>query len=139
MKTNLSFAPMLTAAVLTLSAAAAYGQAPLNASVPFAFETTNASLTAGKYAVMPMTNRSLSVVRIENLGTGNSTMVIAAASIDKAPGGARLVFKCGSVRGCALAEAYDDYGRGWKFSTPRLTSAEIERVAVVYLHRTDAE
>jgi hypothetical protein len=139
MKKNLNFAPMLTAAVLTLSAAAAYGQAPLNANIPFAYRTSNASLAAGKYTIMPMTRGSLSVVRIENLATGTSDMVLAGAPIDKASGAARLVFKCGDVHGCALAEAYDDNGRGWKFNTPRLTGAEIERLAVVLLHRTDAE
>lgn len=139
MKKNLNFAPMLTAVVLALSAAAAYGQPTLNAKIPFAFHTTNDSLAAGKYTIMPMTRGDMSVVRIENLGTGNSSMVLAGSRIQNAAGSARMVFKCGNESGCALAEAYDETGRGWKFNTPHLTSTEIERLAVVYLHRTDAE
>jgi hypothetical protein len=136
---NKNFAPMLTAVLLTLSVAAAYGQTPLRADVPFAFQTTNASLAAGKYTIMPMTRGNTSAVRIENLVTGTAILLIAGPPIDKVVGSPRLVFKCGSVRGCALAEAYDGYGGGWKFNTPRLSRTEIERLAVVYLHRTDAE
>lgn len=137
MKKNLSL--MLPAVVLTLSAAAAYGQGPLRAEIPFGFRTTNASLAAGKYAVMPLAHGNVGVVRMENLQTGTSTMMIAASTIEKSTGGARMVFKCGSVRGCALAEAYGDDGWGWRFNTPRLSSAEKERLAVVFLHRTDTE
>jgi hypothetical protein len=138
MKKNLSTL-LLTAAGMTLSAAAAYGQIPLKANVPFAFRTSNASLAAGKYAITNLEAGDARLMRIENLNSRHSIYLAGNPQVNKTPGKARLVFRCGEVSGCALAEAYTDDGHGWKFSPPRRTSEEKERVAVLLLHRADGE
>jgi hypothetical protein len=136
MKTNWTKL-LLTAVGMTLSAAAAYGQ-ELNANIPFAFQTTNANLSAGKYEVRVIGKGALMIVQVANLDSGKSILASAYRGSEK-PGNARLVFRCWDTRGCSLAEAYDGSGSAWHFTLPRPTSAEKERLAVVFLRRADAE
>lgn len=135
MKTNWTKL-MLTAAGMTLSAAAAYGQG-LNANIPFAFQTANANLGSGKYAIT-VVGSTAPILRIANLDSGKAILAFVSRDTEK-PGRARLVFRCRETTGCALAEAYDGLGSGWRFTPPRKTSAEKEYLAVVPLRRTDAD
>jgi hypothetical protein len=139
MKKNLTNKLMLTAVGLTLSAAAAFAQDHMRADVPFAFETSNTRLAAGAYTMIPMRHIGNAVVTIQNRNTGKTVFTIPVSRMDSSNRAARLVFKCGDHANCALSEAYDGTGNGWKFATPRLSSTEQERLAVIYLHRSDVE
>jgi len=138
MKTNLSKL-MFAAVGMTLSAAAAYGQGQMNANVPFAFQTVNASLSAGSYDIKVVEAGSRLTLQIENRSSRHSILAVANSREYGTTGKARLVFRCREVGGCALAEAYDGSGAGWHFAQPRRTSAEQERLAVVFIHRADGE
>lgn len=135
MKKNFNRSLMLTAAVMTLGAAAAYGQDTLIANIPFSFRISGAELPAGKYAIARHGVGS-GVMELRGLTSNQSKFLMVRNSVDEyKSGGARLIFRCGEETGCALATAWTDRGRGWEFPTPKLTAAEKERVAVVYLER----
>lgn len=138
MKKHLS-TMLLTAVGMTLSAAAAYAQTDLNANVPFEFRTTNTSLSAGKYAITTGTRGNAEVIQIRDLSSRHTIFVLANQQVKVAPGNPRLVFRCGEASGCVLIEAYTGSGNGWVMSPPRGTHGEKERVAVVLLHRADAD
>jgi len=138
MKKNLSTL-LLTAVGMTLSAAAAYGQGPMRADVPFQFHTTNTTLIAGKYSIAPAPKGNAQVIQITNLDSRRTSFVLANQSATEASGRARLVFRCGDVSGCALVEAYTGSGQGWKLSPPRAPKEEKQYVAVIFLHRNDAD
>ena len=135
MKNRLNRTLILTTAVLTLGAAAAYGQYPLTAKIPFSFQIKGAELPAGAYTIERM--QSGSVLHLQDSVSGKSVVAMAQSSaIEKNPAGARLVFRCGDLSGCSLSEVWTDSGLGWKLHTPRISPDEKERLAVVFLNRT---
>ena len=126
---------MLTAALLTLVATAAYAQDyPLTAKIPFAFRAVGSDLTAGRYKVEQMRNSGATVLR--NLDTGKAAIVLSKAPISESKGaGARLIFQCGGGEGCSLATLWSGTGTGLEFPTPSLTPAQRERGATMFLVR----
>ena len=140
MKTNLTRTMMLTAAMVTLGAAAAYAETKVVANVPFSFRTNAGQQAPGRYGIVSM-NQSAAVMGLRNLETGHLTVIGVGTPVGRYDGvsRSRLVFHCGSESGCALAEVWNGDGQGKKFSTPRLKSAELERIAVVYLDNKSAE
>ena len=138
MKTNLKATVMLTAAVLTLGATAAYGEEVMKANVPFAFRTAAGVQPAGEYSVGKL-GYDHSVLTIRNLDTLNATIIgMGIPDGTSNDGRARLVFRCGNEAGCALSAVWVD-GHGTKFKTPHLKPSELERVAVIYLDRKASE
>ena len=134
MKKRLNRTLILTTAVLTLGAAAAYGQYPLTAKVPFSFNIKGAELPAGDYTIAKMYGGP--VLQLRDSVSGKAVMAMTQnSSIERTPGGARLVFRCGDLSGCSLAKVWTDSGNGWEFATPRIAPDEKERLAVVFLNR----
>jgi hypothetical protein len=137
MKKNLNRTLMLTAAVLTLGAAAAYGQNRVTADVPFSYRIVGAELPAGEYAVMQQGPFTM----LRNVANGQAKMAMTTSRVSEAKDrGARLVFRCGDESGCSLAQVWTGDGNGWQLYTPRLTAGEKERLAVVFItHRYEGE
>jgi hypothetical protein len=120
----------LTAAVLTLVTAAAYGQnTPLTASIPFgsarSAPTFRRAGTLGESGIM----------HLRNLETGKAVFLSSRAKVtDSKEKGPRLVFRCGGESGCALATLWSGKGTGMEFATPALPAAEKKRSEVAYLY-----
>lgn len=129
----------MIAAAFALSTAGAFAQTRLTANIPFAFSTSVAHLSAGRYEIVPASSSNAGVLWIRNVATGEGTTLgigMPAVPDDK---GARLVFKCAGET-CALAEVWrGNGGRGYKFSTPKVKPSELERVAVIYLDRKNGD
>ena len=93
-------------------------------------------LPAGKYRV-----ESLHAdIRVAYLTDGRSQKM--AMGINAGYGDtkeARLVFSCRESSGCTLAQIWDGTGKGLEFPKAKMTSAEQERLAVVVLHRSEAD
>src|SRR5580698_5576187 len=71
----------LTAALLTLITAAAYGQTnTMTADIPFAFHAVGSNLPAGRYQVAPATISS-GVMKVRNLDTGKTVYVSSKVPI----------------------------------------------------------
>lgn len=130
---------LITAAGLTLSAAAAYGQTNIVANVPFSFRTAAGVQPAGEYRIATMTYDG-SVAVLQNTATGHSAFTGIGSPNgnpnDKTP---RLVFRCGSESGCTLSEVKMGDGRGWSYKAPHLKPSETERIAVIYFESKQAE
>ena len=126
---------MLTVALLTLVATAAYAQDyPLTATIPFAFRAVGSDLAAGRYKVERIGNWGTMVLR--NLDTGKAAIVQPKVTISESNGaGARLLFQCGGGEGCSLAQLWSGTGSGLEFSTSALTAAQRERGATMFLVR----
>ncbi len=140
MKTNLYRTLMLTAAVMTLSAAAAYGQSGIGANIPFAFRTIGGVQAPGNYTIVSINSDSARVLQARNLDNHKSTLlafgVPTGNSNDQR---ARLVFRCGDESGCALTQVWMGDGQGYAYATPRPKPSELEHVAVVYLDHKQSE
>jgi hypothetical protein len=139
MKTNLTRTLLLAAVALT-GAASAFAQTKAGANVPFSFRASGKDLPASAYSISQYSYSAPGHFKLTNDNTGQSmflrSMTAAHDSKDLRP---RLVFRCGTSSGCALAGVYLADGRGWKVPTPRLKPAEIERMAMIYLEPTKAE
>ncbi|HEY7334291.1 MAG TPA: hypothetical protein VH639_05365 [Bryobacteraceae bacterium] len=135
MKTKLN-ALLLTAAGLTLSAAAVYGQSRVVANIPFAFRTIGGMQAAGQYAVA----HEGPTTKLTNLESGKSTLAGFGTPADvSAKAKPQLVFICGSESGCALSAVTDADGRTTSFKAPHLKASETAHVAVVQLESRQAE
>jgi len=121
--------------------AAAYGQDSLTANIPFAFQIRGSEMAAGNYSVSPMTQKSgIPVMRVRNRATGEGKLILVQNSATDVKGASpRLIFRCGDLSGCALAKVWTAGGYGWELPMPRLNADERERLAVVFLHRSEAE
>jgi hypothetical protein len=153
MKTNLTRTLILAAVALT-SAASAFAQYKVAATIPFPFRTFGRDLPAGDYSILQVSNVGGAQFMLRNQTNGKSTILqIAMAAEDSKNVRPRLVFRCGNVSGCTLSAVWlsDDVsgctlstvwlsdGRGWKLPTPRLKPTEIERMALIYFEPTKAE
>ena len=126
MKTNL----MLIAAVLTLTAAAAYGQ-DRGANIPFAFRTMTGEQAAGHYVVI----RNLGALALQDVDSNKAVILgIGSPETDSKNAAPRLVFRCGSESGCVLSSVWNGDGRGISYRAPHLKPSELEHVAVLYLN-----
>ena len=126
----------LTAALLTLVTAAAYGQSNrMIADIPFAFHAVGYNLPAGRYQVAPAAVSS-PVMEVRNLDTGKTVYVPSKIRVteskDTQP---RLVFQCRGEEDCSLAKVWSGTGGGMEFLTPALTGAHRERGATVSVIR----
>ena len=130
---------LITAAGLALSAAGAYGQTKVVASIPFSFTTAAGVQQAGQYTIAPVSYDG-AVMKLQNVETGkNSILGMGTPSGIEQQKNPRLVFVCGSESGCALTGVVIGDGRGWTYKEPHLKPSETERVAVVYFESKLAE
>jgi hypothetical protein len=136
MTTNWIRTLTLSAAALTMGSAA-YAQDRLVAHVPFSFWINGTEMPAGSYSIDRPSIGVRSVVQV-NDGRHNK-IAMGTLNNSKEPGAAHLVFSCGETSGCRLAELWDGSGAQVKFPTPKLTSAEKERLAVVIIRKSEAD
>jgi hypothetical protein len=130
---------LITAAGLTLSSIAAYGQNHIVANVPFSFRTAAGVQPAGQYVIAP-TGYDAVAMTLKNAETGKSSILgLGTPNGVEKQNSPRLVFLCGNESGCALTGVVAADGRGWTYKAPRLKPSETERVAVVYCESKQAE
>jgi len=128
-----SFTRMLMTVVMTLGAAAAYAQPVITANVPFAFRSVAKMQPAGMYAITRLNENLI----LRNQATGASILTAASAVLGHSKDGrVKLVFRCGSESGCALAEVWGTDGVGREVPTPKLKPVETARMAVIYADRS---
>jgi hypothetical protein len=137
MKTTLN-SLLITAAGLTLSAVATYGQTKVVANIPFSFRTAAGMQEPGQYAVAPVTYDA-AIMKLQNMHTGKSSIIGPGTPSGVSKESPKLVFRCGSESGCALSAVVIGDGRGWSYKAPHLKPSETERVAVVYFESKQAE
>ncbi|HEY7334152.1 MAG TPA: hypothetical protein VH639_04650 [Bryobacteraceae bacterium] len=127
---------LLGIAALTLSAAAAYGQNRVVATIPFSFQTVSGVHAAGEYG-FTQAGESTKLVNVE---TGKTALLGIGVADDNNPRKpAQLVFTCGSESGCALTSVRLADGRSWRYSVPRLKPSEEARVIAIPLESAQAE
>jgi hypothetical protein len=134
-----NLARTLTAALLTLVTAAAYGQPnTMTADIPFAFHAVGANLPAGRYQIAPALTGS-GVMAVRNLDTGKTVFApskdpITESVLGSAPGSKaanpRLVFQCRGEEDCSLAELWSGAGGGLEFRTPAPAAGQRQRDTV---------
>jgi hypothetical protein len=135
MKTNWIRTLTLSAAALTMGSAL-YAQSRLVAEVPFSFRVNGTEMPAGKYRVEAIRGDA----KVVHLTDGhNQKMAMGTAAGYGDAKQARLVFSCRESSGCTLAQVWDGKGSGIELPKPKMTSAEKERLAVVVLHRSEAD
>jgi len=131
MKNNLNRTLILTAAVLTLGAAA-YAQSVSSAAIDFPFHANGTSQASGAYAVIASPN---GFVALRDKATGN-TVELGIGAREGTPyykqEPARLVFRCGEDGGCNLAQVWVGDGRGFSYSQPKQRSSRLASIRVVY-------
>ncbi|HLX44813.1 MAG TPA: hypothetical protein VKR43_15310 [Bryobacteraceae bacterium] len=139
MKTNLTRTLILTAVALS-GAAAVSAQDKVAADVPFAFRAAGQEFDAGTYYVSQYGHSGSGMLMLMNQDAGRTKFVATAAPEDVSNGSApKLVFRCGDESGCALSAVQLANGRAWKLRVPHLKPSELERIAVIYLDRKQAE
>jgi hypothetical protein len=137
MKSNLTRSLILTAVALT-GAAAVYGQDKVAADVPFAFRAAGTGFDAGTYYVAQSGHSG--ILMLLNQDSGRTKFVTTAAPAeDSRDASPKLVFRCGNQSGCALSAVSLANGRTWELKTPHLKPSEMERIAVIYFDRKQAE
>ena len=139
MKTNLTRTLILTAVALG-SAAAVSAQGNVTADVPFAFRAAGQEFNAGTYYVSQYGHSGSGMLVLMNQDAGRTKFVTTAAPADiSKESSPKLVFRCGDESGCGLSAVQLANGRAWKLRVPHLKPSELERIAVIYLDRKQAE
>jgi hypothetical protein len=130
---------MLTAALLTLVATAAYSQTDaMTAKITFAFRAVGSDLPAGLYKVTrpPGGSGSSRTLELRNMDTGKTVFIAARVPVTESEDARpRLIFRCGGEEGCSLATLWSGTGSGLEFPTPALTASQRERHETIYLDR----
>jgi hypothetical protein len=136
MKTNLTRTLILAA--VALIGATAHAQDKIAADVPFAFRAAGVEFDAGTYYIAQSGHSG--ILMLLNQDSGNTKLVTTAAPGDDSRNpNPKLIFRCGAESGCALSAVALANGRTWKLRTPHLKPSEMERIAVIYLDRKQAE
>jgi hypothetical protein len=137
MKTKLTRTLILAAVSLT-GGAAAYAQDKVAADVPFAFRAAGVEFNAGAYNISQSGHTG--VLMLLNEASGSTKLVTTAAPADYSKDATpKLVFRCGKESGCALSTVSLANGRTWELKTPHLKPSEMERIAVIYFDKKQAE
>ena len=135
MKTKLN-SLLLTAAGLTLSVAAAYGQNNIVASVPFEFRTAAGVQHAGQYSI----SQEGVATKLVNRETGRTSLLGIGTPEDvNSRAIPQLVFVCGSESGGARSSVTIADGRRYSFKKPHLNPAENAHVTVSSFESKQAE
>jgi hypothetical protein len=139
MKTNLTRTLILAAVSLT-GGAAAYGQSNMVADVPFLFRANGQAFDAGTYTIEQYGHSNSGILKLSNREAGLTRFLTSTAPADASKDARpKLVFRCGDESGCALAAVELANGRTLKVRIPHLKPSEMERIAVIYLDRKQAE
>ena len=139
MKTNLTRTLILAAVSLT-GGAAAYGQSDTVADVPFLFRAAGQEFDAGAYTISQYGHSNSGILVLYNREAGVTRFLTTRGPADESKyAQPKMVFRCGDESGCALASVQLANGREWKLRIPHLKPSEMERIAVIYLDRKQAE
>ncbi len=131
MKKNLNRTLILTAAVLTLGAAA-YAQSVSSAAIDFPFHANGTSQASGAYSVIASPN---GLVALREKATGHTVQLgvgIREGSPNYKQERPRLVFSCTEDGGCNLSQVWIGDGRGFSYSQPKQKSSRLASIRVVY-------
>jgi hypothetical protein len=135
MKTNL-----IRTLIFAAASVAAYAQTNMVADVPFGFRAAGEYYTAGAYGISQYGHSGSGILALENKESRLTRFLTTQAPGEEKKGAApKMVFRCGSESGCALASVELANGRTWKVKVPHLKPSELERIAVVYFDRKQAE
>lgn len=104
-----TFSTITVLSLLTLSAAQAQSEQPIQAKVPFAFTVQNATLSAGNYRLTY--SQTAHILSIRGLDQNAGAAFVRAMPGVGADGPSRLVFKCES-KSCYLAHVWQGAGAG---------------------------
>lgn len=128
MNSNLKRVLALTAGLMTLGAAAIYGETRAEVDVTFPFSTVAGILPAGTYTVQRVSDGGIAVLMLRNKQTHQPTLLVGnrLAWEESRP---KLVFRCIDGR-CSLAKLWLGSG-SWEFMQPRLDSAQKSHLATV--------
>lgn len=129
MKTNWIRTLTLSAMAFTMGSAA-YAQSHMVAEIPFSFRMNGTELPAGNYSIQRPTSARNVLMFTDGKNHG---IAMGIANREDAQAPSRLTFTCTDSGGCVLTQVWDSRGLGVQFPKPKLTSAEKERLAVVYL------
>lgn len=111
---------------------AVYGQERVTANVPFSFRTATVTAPAGHYEISPNFVNGLTLPH--NSDTQQYVSILRNGAVSGAQNGQpRLVFRCNPT-GRALAQIFAG-AHGWDMPLPKPSSAEKERLTVVYFTR----
>ena len=102
----------LFAATAVFFGTTAFGQTPMKAGIPFAFNIPGgASEAAGNYVINLDTHSNGKVLRLYNVDTHHGALAItfSAGGGPREQRDPRLVFRCGN-EGCALSEVWTANG-----------------------------
>jgi len=139
MKTNM-IRTLILAAVGLSGSAAVYAQGNVVADVPFLFRAAGQQFDAGTYSISQYGLSNTGILMLSNHEAGLTRFVTTKAPADYSKDARpKMVFRCGDESGCALAGVQLADGRAWTVRIPRLKPSEMERIAVIYLDRKQAE
>lgn len=132
MTRNFNLGLIVSAAILTLSAAVGYGQDyGVSANIPFAFSLNGSNMPSGQYNVEWLL-RNKKVMQFENAETGQIANVLIRSPKESKGDRPYLAFYC-AERSCALAEISFGLGHGWEFSQPQAKRGDRGHLATIYL------
>ena len=139
MKTNM-IRTLILAAVGLSGSAAVYAQSNVVADVPFLFRAAGQQFDAGTYTISQYGLSNSGILMLYNHEAGLTRFVTTKAPADDSKDARpKMVFRCGDESGCALAGVQLANGRAWAVRIPHLKPSEMERIAVIYLDRKQAE
>ena len=94
----------------------------------------------GSYHISRYGHTGGGILILVNEASGYAKFVTTAAPADITKDTRpRLVFRCGDESGCALSAVSLANGKTWEIKTGHLKPSELERIAVVYFERKQAE
>ena len=133
---------LMAVAVVALAAGSASAQA-LKADIPFTFQVSGVTMSAGTYVVMSPSNSGSKYVVLRNTDTNKSVMAMYTpndpAKELKAQGRAGIQFECGGPQ-CALRQIWTDSGSpAYAFRGPKLGSDGDKHMAFIPLTTVKAE
>jgi hypothetical protein len=132
----------MAAAVVALAASSASAQA-LKADIPFTFQVSGTTMSAGTYVVMSPSNSGSKYVLLRNTDTKKSVMAMYTptdpAKELKARGTAGIQFECAGPQ-CALRQIWSDSGSpAYGFRGPKLGSDGDRHMAFIPLTNVKAD
>lgn len=132
----------LVIAGLMIASTAAYAET-LSAKIDFPFRAGNATYPAADYSfTIANSSAGSTVITLYNPVTQVSRIMLPLpVDTHAARGPAHVVFHCIKDSACTLAKVQTPVGASWTFRQPKLSGAELERMAVVTvpLHTTKAD
>jgi hypothetical protein len=129
MKTALKHS--LIMAGLMVASTSAFAET-FKAKIDFPFRAGTAVYPAAEYEIQVITGNGSPIVKISNPNTNEARLLMPMPTDTYGKAGeSQLVFNCTEGTDCSLAQVRSPRGLRWSFNTPKTTTADLERMAVV--------